>query len=362
MFCVGMAVTSITTAAGFGVSGQTSAAATPQANTINQLLNSNNGAIPSADSPNANLSNGANPLPQMQQQGAVPPSMVATVPNQAPQAVPGGNAQVMPQGITSSDSPASQQAFAQTANNMMPLSPEQIKVLHYMFDQSQRAATTYPGTPPRPTSSTVIVNLSPGATPPVIRLRAGYVSSLVFLDSTGQPWPIVAYDLGDPQAFNIAPNQPDGKSNTLLVQALDTYKSGNLAVMLKDQNTPIMLTLLPGQRAIDYRVDLRVPGLGPNAQPDSTGLPEVATPQLVNFLDGVPPQEAKTITVEGASSCQAWLWNNHLFLRTRLTILSPSWISTMSSPDGTHVYELTKTPVVLASQRGSVVQLMIKGL
>ena len=45
-----------------------------------------------------------------------------------------------------------------------------------------------------------------------------------------------------------------------------------------------------------------------------------------------------------------------------LNVLSPSWISSMSSPDGTHVYELTKSPVILASQRGSVVQLMIKGL
>ncbi|WP_251365941.1 DotH/IcmK family type IV secretion protein [Coxiella-like endosymbiont of Rhipicephalus sanguineus] len=68
--------------------------------------------------------------------------------------------------------------------------------------------------PPKPTSASVIVNLSPEATLPVIRLSSGFVTSLVFLDSTGAPWPIQAYDLGDPNSFNIQWNKKD---NTLLV-------------------------------------------------------------------------------------------------------------------------------------------------
>ncbi|WP_306686756.1 DotH/IcmK family type IV secretion protein [Candidatus Coxiella mudrowiae] len=48
----------------------------------------------------------------------------------------------------------------------------------------------------------MIVNLSPGATPPIIRLSSGFVTSLVFLDSKGAPWRIQACDLGDPNSFN----------------------------------------------------------------------------------------------------------------------------------------------------------------
>ncbi|MCX7126089.1 MAG: hypothetical protein NTU49_10250, partial [Gammaproteobacteria bacterium] len=107
-------------------------------------------------------------------------------------------------------------AFTQVVRNLMPLDPGQILMLRDMFDQSQRAVAQYPGTPPKPTSSSVLVNMSPGASPPVIRLRSGYVTSLVFLDSTGQPWPVVGYDLGNPKAFNIQPNAPDGKSDTLI--------------------------------------------------------------------------------------------------------------------------------------------------
>ena len=253
----------------------------------------------------------------------------------------------------------SQEAFSKTARQMMPLTPEQIKTLRYLFDQSQRAAAADPGDkPPKPTSSSVIVNLSPGASPPVIRLRAGFVTSLVFLDSTGEPWPIQAYDLGNPKSFNI---RWDQKGNTLLVQAVDTYQAGNLAVMLKDNNTPVMVTLMPGQQEVDYRVDLRLPGLGPNAAATASGLPESANAQLISFLDGVPPQGSQELQVLGGP-CQAWISGDRLFLRTRLTVLSPSWLSTMRSPDGTNVYELTKAPIVLASSRGNIVQLTIKGL
>jgi len=260
---------------------------------------------------------------------------------------------------TLGETDVSQEAFAKTARQMMPLTPEQIKTLRYLFDQSQKAAASDPGDkPPKPTSSSIMVNLSPGSAPPVIRLRAGYITSLVFLDSTGQAWPIQAYDLGNPKSFNI---RWDQKGNTLMVQAVDTYQAGNLAVVLKDHNTPVMITLMPGQQEVDYRVDMRLPGLGPNAAPSVNGLPDTGNSQLLNFLDGVPPAGSQELDVSGGS-CQAWLSGDRLFLRTQLTVLSPSWLSTMRSPDGTNVYEMTKAPIVLASARGKVVQLSIKGL
>lgn len=252
-------------------------------------------------------------------------------------------------------------AFSQMVRNLIPLSPNQIITLRSMFDQSQKAVAEYPGVPPKPTSSSILVNMSPGAAPPVIRLRAGYVTSLVFLDSTGQPWPVVGYDLGNPKAFNIQPTAPDGKSNTLIVQAMVRYEEGNLAVMLKGENTPVMITLMPGQRAVDYRVDLRMPGLGPNAIATVSELPQGADPLLMDFLDGVAPQGARQVGVEGAPA-QAWVFQNKLFLRTRVTVLSPGWVASMNSPDGTHIYELEKTPVLLASHRGQMVQLSVRGL
>lgn len=251
-------------------------------------------------------------------------------------------------------------AFDGVEQQLFPLSPEQILRLKQMFNTAEYAKASPVGTPPKPTATSQFVNLSPGSTPPVIRLSQGFVSSLVFLDSTGSPWPIAAYDLGDPTAFNI---QWDKTSNTLMIQSLKIYTYGNLAVRLKGLNTPVMLTLIPGQKAVDYRVDLRVQGYGPNAQsmPMEEGLPPSASAILLHVLDGVPPAGSTRLAVSGGDA-RAWLANEKMFVRTNLTILSPGWIGSMTSADGMHAYEMQKSPVLLVSWHGKVMQLKVEGL
>ncbi|QDQ39603.1 type IV secretion protein IcmK [Legionella geestiana] len=265
--------------------------------------------------------------------------------------------QVMPENVADT---IEQKAFEGLKKQMFPLTPEQVLRLRQMYKTNEMAATIDPGTPPKPTATSQFVNLSPGSTPPVIRLSQGFVSSLVFLDSTGAPWPIAAYDLGDPSAFNI---QWDKTSNTLMIQATKLYNYGNLAVRLRGLNTPVMLTLIPGQKAVDYRVDLRIQGLGPHAKtmPMEEGLPPVASDILLHVLDGVPPDGSSRLVVSGGDA-RAWLLNDRMFVRTNLTVLSPGWIASMTSADGMHAYEMQKSPVLLVSWHGKVMQLKVEGL
>lgn len=251
-------------------------------------------------------------------------------------------------------------AFEGVEGQLFPLSEKEIKELHKEYNSHEYARATPVDTPPKPIATSQFVNLSPGSTPPVIRLSQGFVSSLVFLDSTGAPWPINAYDLGDPAAFNI---QWDKTSNTLMIQSNKLYTYGNLAVRLKDLNTPVMLTLIPGQKAVDYRVDLRVQGYGPNAKniPMEEGMPPSASDVLLHILDGVPPAGSRRLTVSGGDA-RAWLMENTMFVRTNLTILSPGWVGSMTSADGMHAYEMQKSPVLLVSWHGKVMQLKVEGL
>jgi len=251
-------------------------------------------------------------------------------------------------------------AFEEVKKQMFPLSPDQTLEVKKWYESDEYAQASSASTPPKPTATSQFVNLSPGSTPPVIRLSQGFVSSLVFLDSTGAPWPIAAYDLGDPNAFNI---QWDRVSNTLMIQASKLYTYGNLAVRLRGLNTPVMLTLIPGQKAVDYRVDLRVQGNGPNAKqmPMETSLPSSVSDVLLHVLDGVPPNGSTRLTVSGGDA-QAWLLNSKMFVRTNLTILSPGWLESMTSADGTHAYEMHKSPVLLVSWHGKVMQLKVEGL
>lgn len=280
------------------------------------------------------------------------PNTKAPVPNKSP---------INTAGVSESDSDIiDKKAFDDMQRSVYPLNPEQIVRLKQIYQTNEYAQTSPVGTPPKPTATSQFVNLSPGSTPPVIRLSQGFVSSLVFLDSTGAPWPIAAYDLGDPSAFNI---QWDKTSNTLMIQAMKLYNYGNLAVRLKGLNTPVMLTLIPGQKAVDYRVDLRVQGFGPNAQsmPMEEGIPPAASDILLHVLDGVPPPNSQRLTVNGGDA-RAWLSNEKMYVRTNLTVLSPGWIASMTSADGTHAYEMQKSPVLLVSWHGKVMQLKVEGL
>lgn len=310
--------------------------------------------IPPPPAPTTPVASG----PPTPQQTAAPVVAQQPVPTPAqPAALPAQAPAVATPALTPGQ--INEAAFSANVDNILPMSPDQIQRLRSLYQQSQFAAASTPDTPPRPTATSVFVDLSPGATPPVIRLAQGFITSLVFVDSTGAPWPIQAYDVGNPQAFNI---QWDKTTNTMMVQSLTMYNYGNLAIRLRGLPTPIMLTLIPGQKAVDYRVDLRVQGYGPNAQalPAGNGMPNSADPTLLGVLDGVPPDGSKLLSVTGGE-CQAWLAGSNLYVRTRLDVLSPGWLSTMSSADGMHAYAMQPTPVLLVSQNGKVQQLKIEG-
>ncbi len=255
--------------------------------------------------------------------------------------------------------PEASAAFNALMKQNMPLTPQQVVRLRQLIDMSQRAASIPATVPPKPVSTTIVMNLAPGTTPPAIRLAKGYVSSLVFVDSTGAPWPIAAYDIGDPKIANI---QWDGKSNVLLIQAANAYGNANIVLRLAGLMTPLTLELVSGQRVVDYRTDIHVSGIGPNAKDIAAGngLPASANQLLLSVLDGIAPPASKALVVKGGD-CQAWLLGDKMYLRTRFALLSPGWVGKMVSPDGMNAYEVQKSSAVLISQYGEPVELKIEG-
>jgi intracellular multiplication protein IcmK len=255
--------------------------------------------------------------------------------------------------------PDSEKAFDMLLHQNMPLRPDQVVQLRQQVDMSQRAASIPPTVPPKPVSTTIMINLAPGSAPPAIRLAQGYVTSLVFVDSTGAAWPIAAYEIGNPKATNI---QWDGKSNILMLQAVSPYSDGNLVIRLANLPTPITLELISGQRVVDFRVDLHVAGVGPNAKelPTSSNLPGVANNVLLSILDGVAPPGGKSLSVKGGD-CQGWLVGDKMYLRTRFNVLSPGWVGKMTSSDGMQAYELPRSSSILISRYGEPVELKVEG-
>lgn len=251
-------------------------------------------------------------------------------------------------------------AFKKVLSKLFPLNYERTLKLHQAYNDNEFALAATPGTPPKPVASSQMVSLAPGMTPPAIRVAQRFVTSLIFLDSTGAPWPLVGYDLGDPSAFSI---QWDKKSNILLIQSKKMYTYGNIAIKLAGLNTPVMMTIVPGQKAVDYRIDMRVQGFGPNAKdlPTGLGLPQGADNALLGVLEGIAPDGSSPLSVKGGPAA-AWRLGDRMYVRTSMKLLSPGWLSTMNSGDGTNAYEMQVSPVLLVSWRGRVMQLKIEGL
>ncbi len=259
------------------------------------------------------------------------------------------------------------EAIFEAAKQMIsPFTPEQIEKLHGTLDQNRRAMAA-PSVQTMPELRSVSVNLSPGAAPPLLRTMPGETSTLVFLDSTGGPWPLAATPRISNQNLFSAEWLQD--SPIVVVSAKTFYEQGNLTVFLKGLTTPIIVKLASGEprsnsptRAVDYRLDLRIPGRGPNAQVPIVTQSQIALYDntMQAFLDGVPPEKARAVKIVGdnTQSTQAWQLDGTLYLRTALG-METAFDQTIGAADGTHVYKLAPTPFVMLSELGHPLQLQL---
>lgn len=257
--------------------------------------------------------------------------------------------------------------FIKALKEKYPLSSEQIRTFKERadiddWDKSEQISV------PKPLISTMTANLEPGTTPTVIKIATGYVTSLVFVDETGAPWPIAGYAVGDKSAFQI---NWDKSTNIMFIETKKKYASTNLILQMADLNVPVLFTVVSDQNEVFYRLDIRVPSRGPNAKvhtyvgggAGNNSLMPTKKDNLVmtNLLDGIPPPNSKPIQVRGGKAI-AWLLNDgSLLLRTKLTVLSPNWNAIVNSSDGMHVYRLKNVPVILASENGRTLQLVMAG-
>lgn len=261
--------------------------------------------------------------------------------------------------------------FDRAKSMISPFTPEQIKELRLLMEGARRAKSFKPvRTVPRISGESV--DLSPGAAIPILRTLPGEMSTLVFIDSTGEPWPLATVPRVSGGNNNLFSVEWLDESPTVIVSALTAYGEGNLTVLLKGLATPVVVKLVTGEadskkklRVVDFRKDLRIPGRGPYAKapvqgPDKIGLYDDT---LQSFLDGVKPAGAKAVkwvAKKGSPSdkVQIWQYNRNLYLRTRLDIQS-AFDKSLSSSDGTKIYSLPLTPYINLSDMSRSVVLLL---
>jgi intracellular multiplication protein IcmK len=256
-------------------------------------------------------------------------------------------------------------SYDQAKEMVSPLSSEEIKKLKKYYDKT-RAAKYYQPTDTIPRISSVTADLSAGAALPVLRTMPYETSTLVFIDSTGAPWPLAAIPrVSNPDAFDV---EWLADSASVIVSAKHSYQKGNLTVFLHGLATPVVIRLITNDeprdkvKIVDYRLDVRVAGRGPNAGESIVGDNKIGLYDDViqNFLDGLPPSDSIKVKFHGKPSLpvQIWKYKNALYVRTSLNIQN-AFDQIISSGDGTKVYKIIETPFITFSDgdKKSVLQL-----
>lgn len=252
--------------------------------------------------------------------------------------------------------------FDAVLSQTLGLSPEQIRTLRREANERQRAASQLPQTPPKPVTTMVSASPSPGSTAPVIRLFTGFATSVVVTDSTGEPWPIENFTVGHVNMFDVK-RLDAGNGSALSIVPLGNYAQSNLILYLKGLPTPIAVSFVSGQKEVDYRVDLRVQGRGPNASIAAIGLPGSTNPLLLSVLGGDVPSDAKRLKVSAnPEEMRAWMGaDGKMLVRSKLQVISPAWVGSVRSADGTNAYEMIPASRILVMRDGRIDQISVEG-
>ncbi|MGJ3289483.1 DotH/IcmK family type IV secretion protein [Klebsiella sp. PL-2018] len=243
------------------------------------------------------------------------------------------------------------------------LSPDEIRTLRGMVADNERAVSS-PVTSVVPRISSLTVNLSPGASLPLVRTAVNNLSVVTFSDINGTPWP-----QSDPP-YNAAPGFFDVQYNGNMVTITPTrpWAAGNVSVYLKGLAVPVILNVNSGEtdtpaasQETDSRLDLRIPRQGPGSPRADAPAAKIALHDttLQAFLDGIPPKDPtiRRLRFTGnLADTTVWQQGDNLIVRSR-AMLRDEFEQTLSSADGTHVWKLPLSPLLTFSVEGRSVHI-----
>jgi len=253
--------------------------------------------------------------------------------------------------------------FEESLRQMMPLDERQIQEYRERSDQRERALLPVS---PGLRSRTVRVSLEPGVPPVAVRTTANVATSLVFHDSTGQPWPITSVTNGGPSFFQVLrPELPDG--NLLNVMPMQGYGNSTIVVTLEKRDIPLVIRLESDsvrspERNADALVLFQLAHFGPKAAPPLIeNVRETVSSDMLAFLDRVPPANAQRVTLDPAQdNLTVWRLGEHHYIRTTHTLVWPAWTAVVHGAGGTRCYEAPATPRIMLSANGQIQTVLLQ--
>lgn len=261
----------------------------------------------------------------------------------------------------------------------LQMSPDQFRSIKELLLTQERAASTPYPTTAIPVTRSLGVKFESGLTPPIIRLSANMLTTIVFTDGAGNPWNIESVALNR-QLFSDGADVKSAVSNTdnsgsedkatnlvrniLSIEPLNPVAYGNVIVTLEGFDKPVILMLATGQQEVDMRVDARISGINPKRVNKSSFNPSMSTTMddaILLFVDGTPPEDVERMKVS-SDSIAAWKFNDELVIRTNKTILYPAYKSSVTSSSGISVYrfDVENQSVAISDSNGQPLTIYIE--
>lgn len=255
-----------------------------------------------------------------------------------------------------------QKIFEESLRQMMPLNEGQIQKFRERSDERDKALLPVS---PDLASRTVRVSLEPGQKPVSVLTTANVATSLVFHDSTGQPWPITSVTNGGPTFFQVLrPELPEG--NLLNVMPLQGHSTSTIVVTLEKRDVPLVIRLEADsvrspERKADALVLFQLAHHGPNANvPVLKDIRETVNSTMLSFLDRVPPENSRRLKMQPASDdLIGWEHNGKHYLRTNQTLVWPAWTAVVNGAGNAKCYEVEPTPRIMISKDGEIQTVII---
>lgn len=274
----------------------------------------------------------------------------------------GGQPQQMPSPVVEFD------LVQEVQDRVSPFTPSEVRRLRSELDERERAWYENLGKKAQPKAvvSEYRLDLSPGATPPVVRVALGQGALVTFLSADAKPWAIKEADNFNSKGIRVS----QLSSHVLSVSLLTPYATGSVGVILDGLASGLTFTVVPAQAETDHRVEMIIPRVLAAAEGGGAGgggslaMPGLNTAELSRYLLKIPPETAKELKVEGAPDLAAWQSaKDRMIVRTALSVVSPAAYRRHSSADGTHVYELPVTPVLtVQGPRATYQTVVIRGI
>lgn len=199
--------------------------------------------------------------------------------------------------------------------------------------------------------------------PLVIDVADGFAAQVEFYDASGQPWSIRKDGvIGDSESFA---KKIMGENRHITSFSLSSrFKQSNAAVILDGLSNTIPVLLRGSDSAVDGRVSVTIPRMGPNAeiQPIFNHELNNVSQDLVKLQGGDAPIGSKPLRISGISNAEAWFDGEHLFLSLPGRMLLPLAINSSVSPSGRFLYKTLPSTYVSISIDGERKFGMVEGL